>query len=44
MYPVYSWVLENISANIFAMLTNNFKRFGHNLFLQVIADKNGNVI
>lgn len=41
---VNSWVLENISANIFAMLTNNFKRFGHNLFLQVIADKNGDVV
>jgi len=28
------WVLENVAVNIFAILTNNFSRFGHNLFIQ----------
>ena len=28
-------MLENVGVNLFAMLTSNFKRFGHNLFIQV---------
>ena len=31
--------MENVSVNLFALLTNNFYRFDHNLFLQV--GKNG---
>lgn len=27
--------MENVAVNLFAILTNNFSRFGHNLFVQV---------
>ena len=36
-----NWVLENVSVNIFAILTDNFARFGHNLFIQVQEDASG---